>query len=63
MATVLHVKLAVVWVAMVVALAGAVLVAHPGTGITTLAVVKLVVLEAAHPVAPPVPLMGIIYQL
>ena len=59
----LHVKLAVVCVAIVVAFTGAVLVAHPGTGIITAAVVNTVVLVAPQLVAAPPAFLGAIYQL
>ena len=56
-----QVSVAVVCVAMVLALAGDVLVTQAGTGIA--AVVKVVVLAAAQVVAAPVAFLGAIYQL
>ena len=52
---------AVVCVAMVVPLAGAVLVTQAGTGIA--AVVNVVLLFTSQPVAAPVAFLGAIYQL
>jgi len=52
---------AVVCVAIVVPLAGAVLVTQAGTGIA--AVVKVVLLFTSQPVAAPVAFFGITYQL
>ena len=63
MATAPHVSVAVVWVPMVVPLAGALFTAQLGTGITTAAVVNVVVLAAAQVVAAPVAFLGAIYQL
>jgi len=48
---------------MVVPLAGALLVAQTGTGITTAAVVNAVALVAPQVVAAPLPFLGAIYQL
>ena len=59
-ATVLHVNVAVVGVAITAAFAGAVLVAHTGTAI---AVVNVVLLVASQPVAGPVAFLGTTYQL
>jgi len=56
-----QVSVAVVCVAMVLALAGDVLVTQAGTGIA--AVVNVVVLAAAQVVAAPVAFLGAIYQL
>ena len=56
-----QVSVAVVCVAMVVPLAGDVLVTQAGTGIA--AVVNVVVLAAAQVVAAPVAFLGAIYQL
>jgi len=56
-----HVRVAVVCVAMVLALAGDVLVTHAGTAMA--AVVNVVVLAAAQVVAAPVAFLGAIYQL
>lgn len=63
LATVLQLRLAVVCVAMVVAFAGSVLVAQPGTGITTEAVVNTVLLATSQPLAAPLALRGATYQL
>ena len=56
-----QVSVAVVCVAMVLALAGDVLVTHAGTGMA--AVVKVVLLLMSQPVAAPVAFFGITYQL
>ena len=56
-----QVSVAVVCVAIVVPLAGDVLVTHAGTGIA--AVVNVVVFAAAQVVAAPVAFLGAIYQL
>ena len=56
-----QVSVAVVCVAMVVPLAGDVLVTQAGTGIA--AVVNVVVLAAAQVVAAPVAFLGAMYQL
>ena len=48
---------------MVVPLAGALLVAQPGTGITTAAVVNAVALVVPQVVAAPLEFLGAIYQL
>ena len=56
-----HVRAAVVCVAMVAPLAGAVLVTQTGTGIA--AVVNVVLLETSQPVAGPLAFLGTIYQL
>jgi len=56
-----QVSVAVVCVAMVLALAGDVLVTQAGTGMA--AVVNVVVLAAAQVVAAPVAFLGAIYQL
>ena len=58
-----QVSVAVVWVPMVVPSAGALFTAQTGTGITTAAVVNVVVLAAAQVVAAPVAFLGAIYQL
>ena len=58
-----QVSVAVVWVLMVVPSAGALFTAQTGTGITTAAVVNVVVLAAAQVVAAPVAFLGAIYQL
>ena len=55
-----HVSVAVVCVAIVLALAGDVLVTHAGTGI---AVVNVVLLFTSQPVAAPVVFFGTTYQL
>jgi len=56
-------SVAVVWVPIVVPSAGALFTAQTGTGITTAAVVNVVVLAAAQVVAAPVAFLGAIYQL
>ena len=56
-----HVSVAVVCVAIVLPLAGDVLVTQAGTGIA--AVVNVVVLAAAQVVAAPLAFLGAIYQL
>jgi len=56
-----QVSVAVVCVAIVVPLAGDVLVTHAGTGIA--AVVKVVLLFTSQPVAAPVVFFGTTYQL
>jgi len=56
-----QVRVAVVCVAIVVPLAGDVLVTQAGTGVA--AVVNVVVLAAAQVVAAPVAFLGAIYQL
>jgi len=58
-----QVSVAVVWVPIVVPSAGALFTAQTGTGITTAAVVNVVVLAAAQVVAAPVAFLGAIYQL
>jgi hypothetical protein len=62
-ATAPQVSVAVVCVAMVELLAGVLLVAQPGTGITTAAVVNAVALVVPHVVAAPLAFLGAIYQL
>ena len=63
LATAPHVRVAVVCVPMVVPLAGALFTAQLGTGITTAAVVNVVVLAAAQVVAAPLAFLGAMYQL
>ena len=58
-----QVSVAVVWVPIVEPSAGALFTAQTGTGITTAAVVNVVVLAAAQVVAAPVAFLGAIYQL
>ena len=63
MAAAPHTRLAAVCVAIVVPLTGELLVAQPGTGTTTAAVVNVVLLETSQPVAGPLAFLGTIYQL
>ena len=58
-----QVSVAVVWVPMVVPSAGALFTAQTGTGITTAAVVNVVVLVAPQVVFGPLAFLGAIYQL
>ena len=63
LATAPQVSVAVVCVAMVEPSAGALLVAQTGTGITTAAVVNVVVLVEPQVVFGPLAFLGAIYQL
>ena len=58
-----QVSVAVVCVAIVLPLAGDVLLTHAGTGMAPAAVVKVVVLEAAQVVGAPAAFLGAMYQL